>query len=191
MTRSRWILVILAGSALACNGDRKEPARTDSPPAPEVVPAGIVAPAQKTASISIEGQPQNMTLALYHPASAPFYTYVPTDMVTEARVGNYGVGHYFFAAFNGKVRDDAYLLLFIFKRGATREEIAAIAKVFEAGHKHAGYFHKLDVRLHNDDQYYYIAQYYPNEFADGLGPRIQRILDEWQWVDVVTSPPRP
>ncbi|MGQ0813149.1 MAG: hypothetical protein ACT4O1_01635 [Gemmatimonadota bacterium] len=155
-------------------------------------------PQQKRDSIRIEGTTEPITLRLIQPPSAspPFYTYMPTDMAFEAASSGEGDGYYFYTNFGGNRNEDAYLLLFVFPTGATEADAGQRVRMYVESRgapasadrksftfKRGGrlYAAGIELRRHGS-RYYYLARQYPIEYADGFGPRAQKIIDEWQWL---------
>ena len=218
-THPRKFVIILACVIAACNGaeERREiehqqgPADTpmvqNSPhtgtPAVSVPDSGTQPmnqlPLEKKDSVSIEGSTEPITLKLIRPdgADPPFTTYMPKDFVFDPVSSGEGTGYYFYTNFAGKRNDDAYLLLYVFPSGTSREQAIARVKAFVAsrsttakpGEYEAFAFTKssvryasgIDLRQHGD-RFYYIARQYPVEMADGFGPRAHKITENWNWL---------
>ncbi len=193
---SRWVYVILAAFLTGCNGagdqqpppqQQPEPVATSPTKSAPAAPGLVALPAQKLDSIRLEGTAEPITLRLVQPASSmPFVTYVPKDMVVESTRSDTGEAHYFYANFGGKLNKDAFLLIFIYPSNASQQDAVRLAKAFQDTHQQKNHFVDLDLRLHGD-RYYYVARQYLYEYADGFGPRAQRILDEWKWLPALPT----
>ena len=187
--RSRFVCLILLAMLTGCNRDRQH-APTAHAATSAALPSATALPATKRDSIRLEGSWQPLLLGLFQPGGdLPFYTYVPSDMLTETHTSAHGVAYRFIANFAGTRKDDAYLEVFVFPAAMNKDSIVATAKRYRDAHKQKGFSNAFDLRMHNN-RYYYIARFYPEEYGDGFAPRAQRILDEWQWLDA-TSLPRP
>jgi hypothetical protein len=192
IVHSGWFYPVILALALgACNrnDDRPPSSVIRTPPAAAPGPLRTL-PVEKTDSIQIEGSWQRYSLTLFQPASSlPFYTYVPAGMVAKTRNSPAGEAHYFFANFAGHYNEDAFLLVFIFPAGTLRADAVRAAERLRDERKSAGFLvPTADVRMHGS-RLYYIAESYPGDYGDGFGPRAQRIIDNWQWVEPTSSSP--
>lgn len=131
----------------------------------------------------------------------PFSTYVPEDMVAQASSSGEGESIRFIANFGGQLIEDAFMNAFFFPAGTTESEAIERARevagatsadpqraasfpwaleVYELGG--ADRFGSVAVGEHAG-RYFYLITSYPPEFGDGMGPRLDRILEEWRWGD--------
>lgn len=155
-------------------------------------------PQEKRDSIRIEGSWQPITLRLIQPESAdpPFLTYMPKDFAFDPVSSGAGDGYYFYTSYSGQRNNNAYLLLFVFPRGTAQAEAIERVKTWVASRgapapaqyesfqfRQGGqlFFGSIDLRKHGD-RFYYIAHQYPAEFADGFGPRAEKIKSSWKWL---------
>ena len=178
--------------------------RRDSlPPRPEVL----------TDSIRIEGMAQAERLTLVRsPAGLepPFTTYLPSGMKVEFAVNDTAPSVRFVAAFAGQVNADAFLQVRFYAPGSAelvarnavevylrgrdpRDEsvvrsggwpwtIDAWDFQYGAGPRQSGYMGTIGIARHAN-RFFHVLAHYPADYGDGLGPRIQRILQEWRWED--------
>lgn len=191
---SGWRCVILLSVLAGCNRQPEKSGHvvTDSAPLVRTRAGGgelVAVPTEKTDSIRIEGVLQPIKLRLVQPPSnVPFLTYVPEDMISETRASRAGEAHYFFANFGGKRNREAYLLMNVLAAGTTKETAVAIAKAFRSAGAKAGYVVTMDLRMHGN-RYYIIGEHYPQEYSEGLAPRLGIVQREWKWLDATPSAP--
>lgn len=168
-------------------------------------------PEEKHATIRMEGFDEPFTLRLFRaPDDFPlqFSTYFPPDMLAEVtREPAPGVS--FVANFAGKRNDNAVLRV-VFEPAGTIESAAKararraaaergmndraddtprrfawslaeydFAEQTSDGEQVGG---TVAVGRHGD-RYFQVLLMYPDEYGDGMGPRVARILDEWRWQD--------
>lgn len=198
---SKFALILLAALA-ACNVEKQEPANTQAAPGsatgdPAIVhhPEPPARPASKPDSILMEGTYLRFTARLVQPiSSVEFSTYLPHDMIFENSASAEGEGFFFYTNFAGKRNDNAFLLVFILPRGSQRSDADRIAETFESSRAALGM--NVDVKVgQHGDRFYYVAQQYPAEYAEGFLPRSLYIRDRWVWLDdgqglLSTSQPR-
>ena len=146
---------------------------------------------QKTVKIMLEGMPEDKVVKLYHHKELGFSTYVPDDMVVESNPEVFNV----YTNYGGTKNEDATLKI----TGQTEEEMTKDltdlgftlepqdAKAFDFSNKEfslqkEGMIGRAAIFKHNDNNYalYY---YFPEDYADGFGPRSGVIVKEIVWHD--------
>ena len=174
--------LILALIVAGCKQDAPQAA----PPSVQHMPpnsTAVVLPTMKQDSLSIEGQKSVTNLRLLTSnSSVRFLTYYPSDVAHEERKTGDCDGHYFFADMNGVRNEQAYLLMCVMNNGLTQDQAVAIAKKLKAELDQPGMFVDIELKQHNV-RYYMIVKHWPGDYGDGFGPRAQKILDQWQWLD--------
>jgi hypothetical protein len=219
ITYPRKFVIILACMIAACNGAEKQrevehqqgpsdtPTVQNSPhtgtpavsvPDSSAQPSNQM-PLEKKDSVRIEGSMEPITLKLIRPEGAEprFMTYMPKDFAFDPINSGEGTGYYFFTNFAGRRNDEAYLLLYVFPSGTTRQQATARVKAFVASRSTTAkpaeygafaftrngvrYASGIDLRQQGD-RFYYVARQYPVEMADGFGPRAAKITDNWKWL---------
>lgn len=203
MTHSTGLFLILLTAVSACNreqtaGDRHQGQPVSAPNAEHQPQDQLMyLPEQKMDSIQIEGSSQPLTLKVVQPpASLPFVTYVPSDMLFEHVAADEGEGFTFYTNFGGRKNENAYLLMFIYPEGTKQVDAVRLVKAWVASRADVAasqieqfryekdgtrFVAGIDLRMHGN-RYYYIAKQYPEEYSEGFNPRAQRILDEWKWL---------
>lgn len=161
--------------------------------------------------IFIEGMPEAITVRLLKsPEGYPldFSTYFPGDMKIDTLVSDKGQEIRFTAAFGGQVNEEAFFSIFAFPLDMAAEKAADLTEgaarseggvsVSADDHRHT--WTKSEYRLEDDRQgfllagihnenWFYILSAWPSVFGDGMGPRTQLILREWQWEDGTSLEP--
>lgn len=183
---------------------RNDTARPDT----NGIPEGPGRPATKIDTLRIEGNPEPVQLELVS-EGLPFSTYLPKgDFKVEQSSSGEGIGVRFIASFGGKVNNDAYLSIFIPNENYSLDRM----KEFVAGNRslaqsnnwrleepvsprcewaHVSYLlydTAKDAIGHicigrHAGQSFYAVMHYPEEYADGFGPRASIILKELRWND--------
>ena len=177
-------------------------------------------PAEKVDSLPMEGMYEKFTMKLVEGSGEPrFTTYAPPDMIYEPVASDEGQGHFFFTNFVGKRNDNAFMLVFVFPEGATEEDARRLAESFvnsrkpvqrgaEARRRFSESIFERDFQFQQDggwyqgeitlakynDRYFYVALQYPEDYSEGIYPRINYIRKEWVWLQDgkglgLTSPP--
>ena len=196
IARSAGFVAILSCVVAACNGEAGDASQHQQQAANAI--SAEHRPAEKTDSIRIEGMSEPLRLNLAQPSSSiPFATYVPADMKFEEVSSGEGEGYYFYTNFAGKKNEHAYLLIFIVPPNTNQLQAVQLLKAYAASRGNippaqfdrfsftrdgVDYLGSIELRMHGD-RFYYIAQQYPVEYAEGFVPRAQRIMNEWQWLD--------
>ncbi|NSL51030.1 hypothetical protein [Calidifontibacillus erzurumensis] len=146
---------------------------------------------EKTVDMMIEGTTEKKVVKLHHHTELGFSTYVPDDMVVESNPEVFNV----FTNYGGNKNEDATLKI----TRQSEEELTKILtdqgfqleeqdmKAFDFSEKEfslqkEGFIGRIAFFKHADENYalYY---YYPEEFADGFGPRSDIIVKEIVWHD--------
>ena len=174
--------MIVVTGCVACNGNPQQSAVQQPDTATTPARMTVTLPNEKPDSIQLEGGWQPITLKLVKPASSvPFVTYTPSDMIAESTGSGEGEAHYFYANFAGRRNNDAFLLIFILPPGTAEEDAVRLARAFKSSRQRPGFTVTTTLRRHGD-RFYYLAEHYPGEYAEGFGPRSRKIQDEWQWL---------
>lgn len=99
--------------------------QTSSKPVTATASASPARPPQKTTTLSVEGETEEMLLTLYNEETAPFTTYFPSEfVVTESGCSDEGCGYRFLAKTEtGEANDAAYLHFFFPSNSQTAEEM--------------------------------------------------------------------
>lgn len=146
---------------------------------------------QKTVKIMLEGMPEDKVVKLYHHKELGFSTYVPNDMIVESNPEIFNV----FANFGGTENKDATLKI----TGQTEEDVTkdlqdngftlgkVETKAFEFADKEfslnkEGMIGHVAFFKHSDADYA-IYYYFPEDYAEGFGPRSDIIVKEIVWHD--------
>jgi hypothetical protein len=164
-------------------------------------------PETREDTIMIEGMPEIERVTLVRsPAGvgAPFSTYVPSGLRTEFRTEGAGAVR-FSAAFGGTANPAAYLHVQFHAPGAPQPAVsdvvanATLASVEARPAERPSW--ALDARTfayrgtdgvrvtgramtgEHAGRYFHVVVHYPEEYADGMGPRIDRIFRHWRWED--------
>jgi hypothetical protein len=198
------------------------PGSADADPAIVHQPELPQRPIEKTDSIRLEGTYQRFTARLVQSDAPPgFSTYIPEDMLYEPGSSGGGHGHYFYTNFAGRKNELAYMLIFVYPEGtaeaaARRSVDSLIARLdtirgrtltntsFQNSIFERAYFFPRDGITHfgrialarHNDRFIHLVIQYPQEYADGFGPRAAYIRSQWVWLDDgqglgLTSPPPP
>jgi len=168
-------------------------------------------PARRRGVLMIEGTADSMEFRLVEtPDGFPleFSTYVPADMVAEIDSSNAGHSVEFVANFGGTLNSRAYVQAFFYPRNTALslarttvdnfvtglnpevdrsraeapESWASEQTSFSYPHEQQTYTGRIALAQRGDVVFHVLA-HYPAEYADGMGPRIAAILQEWRWAD--------
>ena len=189
---------ILVAASLACNsqaeiaeeqgqsvsqtGTQAAPGSVSGEPSVEHHPAPPDRPAEKQDSFQVEGSWQKFSATLVQPnTDLPFSTYVPKDMVFEPSSSGEGEGFFFYTNFAGKRNDNAFMLVFVLPRAASRQDAERMAAAFTASRANASNAARAIVG-EQQERFFYVAQTYPREYGDGFGPRASFIGKQWVWL---------
>lgn len=161
-------------------------------------------PDTKQATIHIEGNPEHLTLQRFTPDASfplPFETYVPADMTADTVDTGRGAVVRIRAAFGDRPVNaaalhiaalppdtdaaEAELWASALADGVARDELyqerePAWGRAMHRLEGERAGFVALDTHA---GRWFYVLAAYPPEYADGMGPRIEAILDEWRWLD--------
>ena len=181
------------------------------PPAPQrELPAR---PRALADSVLVEGmwQPEQLTL-VRAPAGfePPFTTYLPSGLEVSFNVNDSTPSVRFVAAFAGRVNPAAYLQVRLYPPGSAELVVRSAVDTylrglnpredrvhptetwpwglaawsFQAGGPPADsvMLGRVGIARHGN-RFLHVIAHYPAEYADGIGPRFQRILREWRWED--------
>lgn len=175
-------------------------------------PALPTRPETRADTLMLEGMPEieRATLVRSPPDFAlPFSTYVSSGMRTEFRTGDGGSAVRFSAAFGGVENRNAYLQVYVYDAGVERPTVNDVITGFvrsrapgidEAASIETppwaleamrfAYIGTGGVRMvgrtltgEHNGRYFHVIAHYPQEYAEGMGPRIDRILRQWRWED--------
>lgn len=146
---------------------------------------------QKTVEMMLEGMPEDKVVNLYHHKELGFSTYVPDDMIVESNPEIFNV----YANFGGTENKNATLKI----TGQTEEIVTkdlqdngftlgkVETKAFEFADKEfslnkEGMIGHVAFFKHGKDDYA-IYYYFPEDYAEGFGPRSDIIIKEIVWHD--------
>jgi len=174
-------------------------------------PMGEERPASKMETISLEGMEQTLRFRLYDSRPAgldvPFTTYVPDDMAIRSAPRENGDRFVARAVFGGQVEPRAFVEARFLSPGAAQqaavESLAAWApderpSPLESGKRFAWSVRERWVHRGSGDtevdgvaglgchagRWFVIHIEYPQEYGEGLLPRVERMLEEWRWEDM-------
>lgn len=153
--------------------------------------------------IALEGMAETIEMYLLKsPDNFPlfFSTYIPADMQTETIRSDKGTTIRVMANFGGTLNEDACLTIFAFPPDATGEEARKMAEetaqsVSNVSEEDTRYpWAETVYSLQGDrlgflalaqknDSWFYLLSVYPPEYGDGMGPRINQIVQKWRWED--------
>jgi hypothetical protein len=193
------------GSAQDANMARDTAAVVTAPQ--DTAPAGSARPRPETIrdTVMIEGIAEVETASLVStPANfpLPFSTYLPEGM--RAEFADDGSRVRFIAAFGGTVNPDAYVQvspamgdaraaadsIIRSARGSAAEVSHADAPSWAEGAARFMYRNTAGdlvsgrvTSARHSGRVFHVVHHYPAEYADGMGPRIDRILRHWRWED--------
>lgn len=149
--------------------------------------------------LMVEGMPESMNMYLLEsPENFPihFSTYIPVEMIIDTASFETGKAIHIIAAFGGRINKDARLTIFAFSPEINEEEARKITRqaggnpvdstgfswaeaVYNLGEGRSGFLALGE----NEGQWFYLLATYPPVYADGMGPRIAMILDQWRWAE--------
>lgn len=146
---------------------------------------------QKTVEMMLEGMPEDKVVNLYQHKELGFSTYVPDDMIVESNPEIFNV----FTNFGGTKNEDATLKI----TDQTEEDVTkdlqdngftlgkVETKAFEFADQEFslnkdGMIGHVAFFKHGDDDYA-IYYYFPEDYAEGFGPRSDIIVKEIVWHD--------
>ncbi|WP_102349077.1 hypothetical protein [Bacillus sp. Marseille-P3661] len=146
---------------------------------------------QKTVNMMLEGMAEEKVVNVHHHKELGFSTYVPDDMVVESNSDTFNV----FTNFGGTKNEDATLKIKSQTETQLIEELEGNGFTIESQDQKAYDFSEKEFSLqkegmigraaifkHNTKEYtlYY---YFPEDYADGFGPRSEIIVSEIVWHD--------
>lgn len=191
-----------SGGAGDATSGAPAPAADTLPPRPDTI----------VSTIPLEGMDEPMTFWLYRSLETfpvPFTTYVPTDVAAEPIASGDGDAVRFIAEFGGARNEHVFLAVAFPPAGTDEARARELVRTFAA--KHGAVARPADARprytwsieewnfvrelpnrrsaigtvtlARHGEWYFYVATHFPEEYAEGFGPRAARILDEWRWED--------
>lgn len=147
---------------------------------------------QKTVKMMIEGMTEDKVVNVAHHKELMFSTYVPDDMIVESNPESFNV----FTNFEGNRNENATLRITNKTEEQMTEEIETNGFMLEATNEKAYDFSEKEFSLkkegmlgraatfkHNGKDYS-LVYYFPEDFADGFGPRADIIVNEIIWHDL-------
>ena len=161
-------------------------------------------PETREGEIRVEGQTQPMTFHRFRPGEAfalPFETYVPADMTAATADSGQGAVVVIRAAFDGTPVDAAAIHIATLPEDTRQADALATVRALAAGVARgesvraeppawARALHRLEgdrlgfVALgEHADRWFYVLVAYPPEYADGMAPRVDAMLEAWRWRD--------
>lgn len=182
------------------------------PPAPTLLLPRRASVLLDSVRIEGDIQPERLTLVSAPPAfSPPFSTYVPEGLNVEFdAISDTAASVRFIAAFAGQVNRAAYLQVRLYRPGAAelpaRNAVESFLRgrdprghavqstdrwpwsvatwhfQYSASSTQGGFLGSIALARHGN-RYLHVLAHYPAEYGDGVGPRFQRILEEWRWED--------
>lgn len=192
------MLVVPATLLLSCSSSDKD-ATSDSPGENP----RLARPDTTNTEISIEGATEKMQLFLMKsPDEFPlsFSTYIPIDMKVARMREEGGLVLRIMAAFGGRPNKEAQLTIGAFARGIQSNTVhtrvlkkaRSIASLSEdpARYPWAQTVYSLQgdrsgflALAEKNSRWFYLLASYPPEYADGMGPRINKVIEQWRWQD--------
>lgn len=173
--------------------------------------AKTAAPEYKEGIIVIKGTPQSLQLNLVRGEPYPFYTYSPSDMITQRISADDGTSFRFLGQSNGVQREDVYMTLFFCQPGVTPEQAAQTIdtflsqsgwrkverrkqpKQFDWSVREWNFEHKLNSKRYSGQVYlaqhhgqtFYIMTHLPPDSSANAAykARADVIIDELIWTD--------
>lgn len=168
-------------------------------------------PPTKILTVTLEGTVEPMPARLFSSAdaglTARFSTYVPADLAAAGGTDSLGEFARFSAAFGDQRNDDAYLKVVFLPPGI--DSAAAIARYRAAARALAtGPLESIPPRqrwtsdevafvragdgatapgwaalARHGDRWFFAVRLQPEEYHEGMGPRVAAIWTEWRWED--------
>lgn len=194
------IPLILLSSA-GCNKADKQVAAGSKEHAVE--PADSSRPETIASEIAIEGVAEVLEMNLLEsPEEFPldFSTYIPADMQESTLPLDEGYAIRIWAVFGGVPNKEAHLTIYVFPSAVGAEEAreASVGRMKRLGdvvedtirHPWARGSYSLKgnktgflALARAKGHWFYLMTAYPPEYADGMGPRIDQIIERWRWKD--------
>lgn len=200
---NKLLLILSSIMILAnCNASDKQEATT-GPKEDTDEPVVTSRPDTMEITFSIEGVTEAMDMYLLGSQKEfplNFSTYIPVDMQTETVRSDEGSAIRIWAAFGGHPNKEAYLTIYAFPAAVPAEEVrkTSVEQVKMLGdvaedtvsHPWADTVYSLNgnrmgflALAQEKDRWFYLLAAYPPEYADGMGPRINQIIEQWRWKD--------
>jgi len=143
-------------------------------------------------TIMIEGTEESIKLKFYD-SEKNFITYVPEDMLTEKVTVHEKDYYMFYANFLGNKNENVFLKLHFLPKGDVKPESPFENSTMEpTQNSYKNYPWSLEEYSGDDvygilgehnGQYFTIEINRPAEFADGFGPRANKIIQHLYWTD--------
>lgn len=210
------LLCTLLAACTGNDTDAPQPPADANQDEPTLLPAAPPRVEKRQDTIWVEGMPQVIAIELYEsPAGfpVPFSTYVPQNMAAEPVRSGEADAVRFIAVFGGQRNDEAFLQVTVHPAGTTEAEArertrAAAGEGIEASapadeepyydwsiieHRFIQRVAQGGIRLghaslgRHGDHFFTVLMRYPGDYADGFGPRADRILETWRWEDTGTG----
>lgn len=177
------------------------PGGEETAPAPPERPR-LERAATRLDTIQVEGMWDTVTVHLFRTPAGfglPFSTYVSRDLLAEAAPAE-GVVR-FVADFEGRRNDSVQVAVRAHPKGTSEAQaraalVAALGggKVVRDENRMTAWaveeyeLQDLDangrgVLGRHGDRWFHVLIRFPSEYADGFGPRVRIILQEWRWAD--------
>lgn len=141
----------------------------------------------------------------------PFTTYVPTDMTAAPVAADEVDAIRFVAQFGGVRNEQVFLAIAVLPEGvdqdaaqdlagtaAGRYGVAIVDRAPDAPGRYPWWLEEWNFARElpggrkaigtaalgvHQGRYFFVVTHFPEEYAEGIGPRAARILDEWRWED--------
>jgi hypothetical protein len=208
----RLLSIFLLISVLAACGrtPEEEPAVANDEDADLEVPAHSM-PSQRTETLVVEGEPQEVTLRLFESPESPILIYYPEGDFSASEVrSSQAYGAHLVSSFGGTRNEDAWIRFYFPHPGSRQNSPEALQMLIEEEDGIAdiegfqlspaggdggcpGNARAWTIVSRNqsggicigsrDDRYFLMVATYPPEFGDGFGPRHDLILRHTYWRD--------
>lgn len=149
--------------------------------------------------LTLEGMTQPMRMYLLEPPDSfplDFSTYIPADMETEVLSFEEAITIRIIANFGGQLNRKAYLMIAAYKIDLTAAEAHNRTQIPDAVPVDSSRFPWAETEYsikgegsnyialaQKDGHWFFLRLSYPPEYGDGMGPRVNKIIEQWQWAD--------
>lgn len=195
--RTVLLLLTLAGCGKPAGGSAGEETAPAPPGRPKLERA-----ATRLDTMQVEGMWDTVTVHLFRtPAgfALPFSTYVPRDLLAEPAPEEGTVR--FVANFDERRNDSVQVAIRAHPGGTSETQARAALAAALGGRKVARDENRMttwsveeydlqDLDMtgrgmlgRHGDRWFHVVIRFPSEYADGFGPRVRIILQEWRWAD--------
>lgn len=151
-------------------------------------------------TIMLEGMEEPIKLNLFD-SGRNFITYVPDNMLAETVGSGEDKSYRFYANFNGKKNEDAYMQISFFPdntekpdligkdgqftlEGLAMEPVERSLKKFDWSiEEYVGKGGAYGILGEHEGKYFSVLLHYPEEYEEGFVPRAYKILEHLYWTD--------